>query len=183
MPRGARSRSLLLVGLALGALASPLAIPAAYAAPDDPTSGLKAPQQTRQKGKVKAASSRGDRLGSHDRELLAEARRTGAKRVTVMMATDKKAASTVAEQVRADGGWTGMVNDKVGYVRASVPTGAVEKVSKLRKVLAVDLDESVQLDDPSPAAKAGAKAAAVAAPECRKPPTPTRTCRPRTPAR
>ncbi len=164
MPRAARHRSLLIAGLALGALAAPFGIPAAYAAPDDPTSGLKAPRQTPQEGPVKAAASRDDRLGGHDRALLAQARRSGAKRVTVMLATDKKGASAVADQVRAAGGWTGMVNDKVGYVRASVPTGSVEQVSKLRKVLAVDLDESVPLDDPSPASDQGAKAAAVDAP-------------------
>lgn len=159
-------RFALITGLALGSLVVPIGVPNAYAAPEDPKtdSSLKAPKQSPQVGTVKEGTSRSDRLGSHDRELLARAEGSKSARVTVMLATDKKQATSVAAAVRAAGGWTGMVNDQVGYVRASIPTSAVDRVAKLRQVVAVDLDEEIPLDDPSPATAAGAKAARVAAP-------------------
>ena len=123
---------------------------AANAAPDDPRTTVdQAPDQTAQTDEVKDAPA-GDKLGQPDRELLAEARQNGDKRVTVMIATQRKATAAVVDSLEASGAWIGKVDDKLGYVRASVPTSRVEKVAALSKVDAVDLDETIPIDDPAP---------------------------------
>ena len=57
----------------------------------------------------------------------------------------------MSNKITARGGFVGMTNDKIGYVRASVPTNKVTSVAGLSRVDAVDLDESVPL--PTPAAE------------------------------
>jgi subtilisin family serine protease len=137
--------------------------PAGAATDDNPTARLqKAPVAAVETDAPKDVPS-GDKLGQHDRELLADAKADGTKRVTVMLATDRKTTKSVVRSLEAAGGWVGTINDKLGYVRASVPTGSVERVSKLSAVSAVDLDETVPLDPP-PATRSGAAAAPVPAP-------------------
>src|SRR6478672_2001185 len=99
------------------------------------------------KGTLKG-QARGDKLGQHDRQLLAQARQKGTARVTVMLATKAGTASAVDASVRKLGGYVGYRNDKLGYVRAEVPTGAVTKAAALANVLKVDLKENVQEDNP-----------------------------------
>src|SRR6478672_7761982 len=101
----------------------------------------------RGKGTLKG-QARGDKLGQHDRQLLAQARQKGTARVTVMLATKAGTASAVDASVRKLGGYVGYRNDKLGYVRAEVPTGAVTKAAALANVLKVDLKENVQEDNP-----------------------------------
>ena len=108
----------------------------------------KAPSAKAEKNQVKKAQKK-DKLGQHDRELLNTAQQKGTKRVTLMLATEKGATKDVVKAVKASGGWTGMVNDRIGYVRASVPTSKVDKVASALKVIAVDLDESIPLPDPA----------------------------------
>lgn len=123
---------------------------AAGAATDDQQPQVdQAPQQTAQTDEVKDAPA-GDKLGQPDRELLAEARQNGDKRVSVMIATERKATKPVVDSLEASGAWVGRVDDKIGYVRASVPTSRVEKIAALSKVDAVDLDETIPIDDPAP---------------------------------
>jgi hypothetical protein len=97
-------------------------------------------------GKVKKPKAH-DKLGQHDRELLAKAVHKGDRRVTVMLATDHGSTAEVVKAVKAAGGFTGTVNDRVGYISATVPTGAVDRIAAQSKVLAVDLNESVPLPD------------------------------------
>jgi subtilisin family serine protease len=137
--------------------------PAGAAPTDEPAAPLQqAPVAPKQTDEAKDVPS-GDKLGQHDRELLADAKQDGTKRVTVMIATDRKATKGVVSTLESARAWVGTVNDKLGYVRASVPTGSVERVSKLAAVSAVDLDETVPLEPP-PASKSGAAAASVPAP-------------------
>ena len=161
-PLATRRRAGATVGIISAFLAASV-MPGSAATTDDPRAKLqKAPVASTQTEPPKAAP-KSDKLGSHDRQLLATAERKGTKRVTVMLATDRRATKAVVNSLESAGAWVGMVNDKIGYVRASVPTGSVERVSKLSTVSAVDLDESVRVD-PSPATKAGAASASVAAP-------------------
>ncbi|WP_392543638.1 S8 family serine peptidase [Oryzobacter telluris] len=111
------------------------------------------------KGSIKAQQKK-DKLGSHDRELLATARTKGEKRVTIMLATPKGSASAVAKAVRDAGGLTATVSDKYGYISASVPVGKVDAIAKSSSVLAVDLNESIPLPKPE---GLGAGSASVAA--------------------
>ncbi len=82
--------------------------------------------------------------------------------MTLILATVRGQTASVAASVRANGGFTSTTNDRIGYVRAAVPTSSVERVTGLLRVLAVDLDESIPLPDPSVARSDAAGAAAAA---------------------
>lgn len=105
-----------------------------------------------------------DKLGEHDRELLADAQAKGKRTVVAMFATQKGEADTVAAEVKRLGGHVGYRNDKVGWLRATVPTNRVTRAASHRDVLAVDLNEKVPLPSPEPV-DATASAEAVAAPD------------------
>ncbi|MFI0501619.1 S8 family serine peptidase [Streptomyces albogriseolus] len=98
-----------------------------------------------------------DKLGSHDAELLAEAKAEGARHVTMMIATAPGKTAQVTEEIESvKGASVGRLDDKLGYVRATVPTGkadaAIAAATKLSSVHGVDLREEILLDDPTPAA-------------------------------
>ncbi|MFD4950203.1 S8 family serine peptidase [Streptomyces sp. NPDC058451] len=104
-----------------------------------------------------AVKPAGDKLGSAGAELLAEAKAEGAKNVTMMIATEPGQTAQVAKQLNAvDGGAVGRTYDKLGYVRATVPTGkadsAIAAAAKLSSVQAIDLKQDIPLDDPRPEA-------------------------------
>ncbi|MEV0320354.1 S8 family serine peptidase [Streptomyces sp. NPDC050658] len=136
------ARLAIAVGLT-AALSAAGPIPMALAADGDP--GDQSPK------------SAGSKLGSADAELLAEARTEGEKTVTMMVATAPGATEQVAGQLDAvTGGSVGRKDDKLGYVRASVPTAkadaAIKAASKLSSVHGIDLRHEIELDDPTPAA-------------------------------
>ncbi|CAL9439140.1 S8 family serine peptidase [Streptomyces sp. enrichment culture] len=97
-----------------------------------------------------------DKLGSHDAELLAEAKAEGAEHVTMMIATAPGKTAQVTEKIEAvKGASVGRSDDGLGYVRATVPTGkadaAIAAATKLSSVHGVDLRDEIPLDDPTPA--------------------------------
>ncbi|GAA3094416.1 S8 family serine peptidase [Streptomyces rectiviolaceus] len=97
------------------------------------------------------------KLGSADADLLADAKADGEKTVTMMVATAPGATEQVAGQLDAvKGGSVGRTYDKLGYVRATVPTAkaeaAIEAAGKLSSVHGIDLRHEIELDDPTPAA-------------------------------
>ncbi|WP_028806521.1 S8 family serine peptidase [Streptomyces sp. 303MFCol5.2] len=103
------------------------------------------------------AKSAHDKLGSDDADLLAEAKAAGDKNVTLMVATAPGQTEQVAKELDAvKGGSVGQSYDKVGYVRATVPTGkadsAIAAAVKLSSVHAIDLRQDIALDDPTPSA-------------------------------
>ncbi|MGW7790652.1 S8 family serine peptidase, partial [Streptomyces tricolor] len=107
-----------------------------------------------------------DKLGSDDAALLAEAKADGDKNVTLMVATSPGQTERVAEELDAvEGGLVGRTDDKLGYVRATVPTGradsAIAAAVRLSSVRAVDLKQEIPLDDPAPG---GARSAGGAVP-------------------
>ncbi|MGW1778788.1 S8 family serine peptidase [Streptomyces sp. NPDC002143] len=96
-----------------------------------------------------------DKLGSDDADLLAEAKAAGDKNVTLMVATAPGQTEQVAKELDAvKGGSVGESYDKVGYVRATLPTGkadsAIAAAAKLTSVHAIDLRQDIVLDDPTP---------------------------------
>lgn len=103
-----------------------------------------------------------DKLGSHDRELLVDAVRDGKKRVTAMVAVAPGRFDAARTAIEAAGGNVAVSHQKVGYLRATVPTDAVDTVAQLGSVLAVDLDEEIRLADPAPAAQGRSKGMATA---------------------
>ncbi|WP_086726695.1 S8 family serine peptidase [Streptomyces carpinensis] len=103
---------------------------------------------------VKWASAK---LGSDDADLLAAAKNDGTKNVTMMIATAPGQTEQVARQLDAvKGGSVGRTYDKLGYVRATVPTAkadaAIAAAEKLSSVQAIDLRQEIPLDDPAPGA-------------------------------
>ncbi|MFI7503397.1 S8 family serine peptidase [Streptomyces sp. NPDC049687] len=121
------------------------------------------------------------KLGSDDAGLLAEAKADGDKTVTMMVATAPGKTEQVAGQLDAvDGGIVGRSDDKLGYVRATVPTGkadaAIAAAAKLSSVHAIDLRQEIQLDDPTPdtgaqGAKSGSAKGTYTAPNKKTPAT------------
>jgi hypothetical protein len=103
-----------------------------------------------------------DKLGEHDAELLSAAYAKGRRTVTAMFATQKGEADTVGAEVKDLGGTIGYRNDRLGWLRATLPTDKVTKAAAHRDVVAVDLTENVPRPRPEPssAAKAAAPAAA-----------------------
>ncbi|MFF7470168.1 S8 family serine peptidase [Streptomyces sp. NPDC008092] len=137
-------RTALALGVA-AVLAAAAPIPLAAAAPASATSA-----GTADPG-VKSAH---DKLGSDDAALLAEAKADNAKNVTMMIATAPGQTEQVAGELDGvEGGLVGRTYDKLGYVRATVPTGradaAIAAAAKLSSVHAIDLRQEIQLDDPT----------------------------------
>ncbi|MBV1950492.1 S8 family serine peptidase [Streptomyces sp. BV129] len=95
------------------------------------------------------------KLGPDDADRLTEAKADGAKSVTMMIATAPGSTEQVASQLDA-AGTVGRTFDKVGYVRATVPTAKADSViaaaAKLSSVHAIDLRQEIPLDDPAPGA-------------------------------
>ncbi|MEU4794235.1 S8 family serine peptidase [Streptomyces sp. NPDC023327] len=141
---GRAARLAIAVGLtaALCATGIPAALAATGDAPADPTD---------------VPRSAAGKLGAADADLLAEAKADGDKTVTMMVATAPGATEQVADRLDAvKGGSVGRTYDKLGYVRATVPTGradaAIKFAAALSSVHAIDLRHEIELDDPTPAA-------------------------------
>ncbi|WP_425281835.1 S8 family serine peptidase [Streptomyces ficellus] len=101
------------------------------------------------------SSAAADKLGAADTERLAEAEAAGKKTVTVMVATAPGQTEQVAAQLDGVTGATlGTTYDKLGYVRATLPTAKAESAltaaAKLPSVKGIDLQYEIELDDPSP---------------------------------
>ncbi|MFD6423044.1 S8 family serine peptidase [Streptomyces sp. NPDC060198] len=116
--------------------------------------------------KPAATSDSGDKLGKSDAQVLAQAEAKGEKNVTLMVATKPGSTEQVKSQLDAvSGSVPGITYDKLGYVRATVPTktakATIASASKLSSVLGIDLRQEIELDDPTPSADraAGAKTA------------------------
>ncbi|MFJ6644390.1 S8 family serine peptidase [Streptomyces sp. NPDC091290] len=114
-----------------------------------------------------------DKLGSDDADRLAEAKASGEKYVTMMVATAPGQTEKVAEQLDAVGS-VGQSYDKLGYVRATVPTrkadAAISAATKLSSVHGIDLRQEIPLDDPAVSTKKStASAANYAGPDKRTP--------------
>ncbi|MEU6892199.1 S8 family serine peptidase [Streptomyces sp. NPDC046557] len=106
-------------------------------------------------GAPAAVKSADQKLGSSDAELLQDAKAKGDATVTVMVATAPGQTKQVADQLGAvQGASVGQTNDKLGYVRATLPTGkaeaALKAAGKLSSVHAMDLKHEIQLPDPRP---------------------------------
>ncbi|WKX70337.1 S8 family serine peptidase [Streptomyces sp. XD-27] len=157
--RGVRRTARIAIGAGLvAALAAAGPAPVVAATLGDEPAASSSPES-----RPKSAS---DKLGAADAHLLAEAKADGDKHVTMMIATAPGATEQVADQLDAvKGASVGRAYDKLGYVRATVPTGkadaAIAKAEKLSSVHGIDLRQEIRLPDPTPRADRaeGAKAA------------------------
>ncbi|WP_455565581.1 S8 family serine peptidase [Micromonospora purpureochromogenes] len=149
------------LGVAMLTATALLAVPPPASAATPP-----APQPGPLKG---PGVSKRDKLGSHDRELLVKAVRDGKKAVTALLAVAPGQFDAARKAVESAGGRVTAANAKVGYLRASVPTAAVDTVAQKTSVLAVDLDEKIKLADPVPAAEGRRGGGTASAPGKRTP--------------
>lgn len=153
-PRRRRFTAAVLAAGLTGSLLSLSALPAQAAEVPHPL-GTAVPDSPK-----KALKSQRDKLGSHDRTLLQKAEGKKRKAVTVLVATGKGDTEPTREKVAALGGHLGEVVDKLGYVRATVPTGKVTALAALGSVRALDLSETYKIPDPSPVSAKDAKSGA-----------------------
>ncbi|MFE6734728.1 S8 family serine peptidase [Microbacterium sp. NPDC057650] len=115
-----------------------------------------------------------EKLGAADTRMLQQAQAAEKKTVTVLMVAKKGATDDVIGAVQKAGGHVGAVTDKLGYVRATVPTDEVSTLAGLSAVRAIDLDRTYKVPSPGygtpgESAKAAPRAAAPAAPGGRTP--------------
>ncbi|MFC7548222.1 S8 family serine peptidase [Plantactinospora sp. GCM10030261] len=89
-------------------------------------------------------------LGAHDADLLAKAQAKREKTVVLIVAADKGRTKDVANGLKKLGGKVGKQVDRVGYVRATVPTDKVLTAARLPGVKSVDLNEVIPLPKPEP---------------------------------
>jgi len=91
-----------------------------------------------------------DTLSKHDRELVAEAKANGERTVTMLIAAKRDANDTVVADLRELGAKVQVREDDISYVRADVPVAKAKRVAALSAVQAVEVDDTVKLDDPRP---------------------------------
>ncbi|MFW6693683.1 S8 family serine peptidase [Streptomyces sp. MAR4 CNX-425] len=148
IPGGGRPRAAARIALAAGLAVALTATGQSMAAATQAAEGDPEPHRP------KAGA---DKLGANDAELLAEAQAAGDKNVTLLVAVEPGETTEVADTFRGvRGASVGRTHDKLGYVRATVPTGradaAIDKAAKLSSVHGIDLNEEIELPDPRPVA-------------------------------
>src|SRR5215208_6194977 len=116
-------------------------------------------------GPVLAQSGNGGGLSKHDRELLAEAIVNGKSTVTLLIASQPGANKTVATGITRLGGTVRYREDTINYISAIVPVNKVEAAATLNGVLALDLNEIIPLEDPSPGVDEGVEGVAAVIPQ------------------
>ena len=125
--------------------------------PRNPAPAVKA---SADKSPAKAGKSTRGQLSQHNQQLLADAQAAKQNQVTVLIATDKGQTATVAAQVKALGGSVAARWTPSATSRPSCPPPGRAKAAKLPGVAALDLNETIPLSEPEPAAAAtqGARA-------------------------
>jgi subtilisin family serine protease len=111
----------------------------------------------------------GNELDPHDLDLLADARLAKASWVTMMLAAESGQAEEVEAKVRSLGGTVGFRDDKIGYVRATLPIGKVDDAAELRGVLASDLAETLAVPQPAEPSRKPRKAGSYPGPDATTP--------------
>ena len=93
----------------------------------------------------------GDRgLGKHDRELLAQAQAKGDLTTTLIVAVASGSSGKVQSAVEALGGKVRYREDDLGYLSVVIPLDQAKRVAAISGIEAVDVDETIPLDDPRP---------------------------------
>ncbi|MEU1893193.1 S8 family serine peptidase [Streptomyces pristinaespiralis] len=110
-----------------------------------------------------AATPSADKLGGHDRALLATYRKQHLARTTMknadravpdfatLLIAVRDGRTAEAERALADLGIrTTRTESAVGYIKANVPFGMVDRVAAIEDVVAVDVDELLKIDEVRP---------------------------------
>ena len=96
------------------------------------------------------AADSGKTLDEQDRALVAEAEKAGKANVTMMVAAEKGKTGAAVNDLKALGGVVQSTDEKLDYVKVSIPTANAAKAAKLQSVDAVDVDTLIARDDPKP---------------------------------
>ncbi|MBP8251034.1 MAG: S8 family serine peptidase [Herpetosiphon sp.] len=102
-----------------------------------------------------SAQSKAKGLSKHARSLVLEAKAQGKSTVTLLIAAKPGANKAVVNAVSALGGTVRFRDDDISYLRVIVPVDKAEAVAQLSDVQAVDVDEIIPLEDPTPDAALG----------------------------
>lgn len=109
------------------------------------------------------------KLGAHDTALLRKAQQEKRQRVTVMVTTKENGTAAAVAQLKSLGAQVGYVNDKLGYVRASVPTARVLKAAGHVSVERMDLEEFIPIPKTTPVDPTGGVGTAYPGPSATTP--------------
>ena len=101
-------------------------------------------------GPAVPAISDDKKLDTRDRQLVAEAERSGRSEVTLLVAAEPGRTDAAANELRSLGGRVETAEKDVDYLKASVPVDKAEMAAKLGSVNAVDVDGLIALDNPRP---------------------------------
>ncbi|RSM38480.1 serine protease [Amycolatopsis balhimycina DSM 5908] len=132
--RWRRRAGITVLATALGASVLGVAVPMASAQQAPPTNG----------------AADGKTLDEHDRALVAEAEKAGKPDVTLLIAAEKGQTGAAVNELKALGGVVQSTDEKLDYVKVSIPPEKAEKAAKLKSVNAVDVDGLIMRDDPKP---------------------------------
>ena len=99
---------------------------------------------------AKSEKAKSGKFGLHDRELLAAARANGESSVTLLIAASSGQNRSVASAIEGLGGIVRYREDSLDYLRARIAIDKAEQVADLKGVDAVDVDEIIPLELPSP---------------------------------
>jgi subtilisin family serine protease len=91
-----------------------------------------------------------EKLGKADRDRVASAQRAGRPTVTLLIAARRDRVDQAAADVRALGGVVEARDNRVDYLKVSIPTGKADDAARLGSISAVDVDGLIPLDDPRP---------------------------------
>jgi hypothetical protein len=86
----------------------------------------------------------------HDRALLAKKARQGARTVSLLIATPRGQTGSVAQNLERIGGKVLYRNNRLGYVRVSVPLRKAMDASRMGGIRAINVDEVLPMPDPRP---------------------------------
>lgn len=96
-----------------------------------------------------APSAQADKqLDKQDRALIAEAEQQGKADVTLLVAAEDGKIEAATNDLKALGAVVETTDQKVDYLKVTLPRGNAEKAAKLASVNAVDVDGLVKMDDP-----------------------------------
>ncbi|EID54818.1 S8 family serine peptidase [Saccharomonospora xinjiangensis] len=113
--------------------------------------GLGVPQATAgQQDPLPSPEPGDEQLDREDRILLEKAEKAGKSSVTLLVAAERGKADTAESELSSLGGTVRDTNEKLDYLKVTIPIAKAEQAQKLRSVHAVDVDGLIARDEPEP---------------------------------
>ncbi|WP_158849850.1 hypothetical protein [Saccharothrix deserti] len=90
------------------------------------------------------------KLSPQGKDVLQQAKRSGAKTVVLTVSTERDKTDQVAAGLQQLGATVEATDTTIGYVRVSVPVELAEKATTVEGISRVDVDEPLSNIDPTP---------------------------------